>query len=1276
MALNSTDPNAGTAQSYAGQGLETFLASIGVSFAVAVVQISCFLLLRNKLARIYKPKTFLVPERERTDPPPASPWALIRAIMSYNDRDVIKKCGLDAYFFMRYLKALLVMFIPLACVTLPILLPVNFIGGYGQNLWTNSTADGNSTVVGLSTLSWSNVRTENSDRRWAHLVLALLVIIWVCVVIFTEMRVYTKVRQDWLTSAEHRLRASANTVLVSSIPEKWLTEDALRGLFDVFPGGIKNIWLTRDFTALLDKIKKRNDVHAQLESAESDLIRACKKRQIKQREQEEKKTRRELRAKQPTKAERAQRQKEEDEEALRRAEAAEGISYGEHEVVPHNAGEAAKGTETDQIHAHEHDQPGQRNIFAATVLDGGLYKVGQGLRDGANVLNRAGQGLMGGLQSLGHGVDDELDLENHSGFEFTKREPGPSSAHPQAGTPLKPSDRRVQILSERETPADRRVQILEGEKPTGRRVQILADGEKPKESFASDRSLVPSESYGSKEIKQQELHPSQFGNTVRKLENDEDMYVTERTKWYEFWKPPSGGYASPVPQGSEDNEYPFGEQKSLWTKIKQHIPFMSDAGPTFNYPPFVNPGQEEEYKEREGPAWEKWLKEKDRPHHRLPLFEFTPGWLPGLPFIHKKVDTIYWCRKELARLNVEIEEDQKHSERFPIMTSAFIQFNNQVAAHMACQSTIHHIPKQMAPRVVEISPDDVIWDNMAMSWWMQWGRILLGCGFVFGMVILWTFPVAFSASLSSIDTLIQNYPWLSFLSSNSAVYNFVKLAAGVLPQVILAALVALVPVILNMVADFQGVKTGSSKAEWVQTYYFFFLFVQVTLVVSIATGAINTIVTLTKSPEALPTILAKNLPNSSNYFFSYLVLQGASVSSGTLLQIASLATWFLVSRLFDNTARAKFNRQIRLPSVKWGSFFPVYTNFACIALIFSVIAPLMSVFAIINFGMLWCAHRYNMLYVTRFRTDTGGVLYPRALNQTFTGIYVMELCLIGLFLIEAGTCYPMAIIMIIALCFTVLYQTMLNKEFDPLTRYLPITFEDEAVLRDRAFQRAQDRRLGLITDEDDEAVTLRSAEGFDDVKEDIEMQDLGGAETKSPRSHGQQDHAPKVHRKNMSSGGGSLRRKLVNPVTTLKHAGTWAVQSGNNVRHATLGRAEDNLKTAAAYRRQRRNKELEAQRAIGEALYGGFADEIEDLTPGERDQLVKAAFTHSAIRARRPVVWIPRDDLGVSDDEVRRTNEYSEHIWISNEGTALDSKCRAVYGRAPPDFSELDLIQL
>ena len=105
---------------------------------------------------------------------------------------------------------------------------------------------------------------------------------------------------------------------------------------------------------------------------------------------------------------------------------------------------------------------------------------------------------------------------------------------------------------------------------------------------------------------------------------------------------------------------------------------------------------------------------------RLPLFGFT--WMPSLPLIGKKVDTIDYCRKEVARLNVEIEIDQQHPERFPLMNSAFIQFNHQVAAHMACQAVSHHVPKQMAPRVVEISPDDVIWDNMSIRWWERYLR--------------------------------------------------------------------------------------------------------------------------------------------------------------------------------------------------------------------------------------------------------------------------------------------------------------------------------------------------------------------------------------------------------------------------------------------------------------------------------------------------------------------------------------------------------------------------
>ena len=1174
-----------------------------------------------------KPKTFLVPERERTEPPPVSPWGLLHNLLRFKDREIIKKCGLDAYFFLRYLQTMLVIFIPIAVVVIPILTPINFVDGIGQSFSTNITNTTDPSIpTGLDTVAWGNVKPTHTGRRWAHLILALAVIVWVCYVCFSEMRVYIKVRQDYLTSAEHRLRASANTVLVSGIPDKWLTEDALRGLFDVFPGGIKNIWLTRDFTKLLDKVHKREDVHKMLESAESDLIREAKKKQLKRRDAEEKKARKQHKARVPTKEERERREKEEDAEAQRRAEGVGGLSAGDHEDVPQvdDIKEGGVGENTDDSGpvAAESQQTGVK----IPILGSGLAKVGQGLKGGVGVFGKASQGIIGGAKNLQKGVDGQL--ERTGGFEFVKAEP---STEPASKPPTRGSDR-----------PRKQVQVVDD------------DGEAPKTSFASEAARSH-RAYSASAASQQSTPRRQefLGNTTRKVTNLDEMLVTEESKWWQFWKPPSGAYLSPVPQGVEGDEYSFEDKRPFWQKMKSAIPFMGGDEEHVEYPPAFE-AQYDDEKEDEGAEWRRWLEKSDRPTHRLPLFDWTPTWLPGLPLIHKKVDTIYWCRKELARLNMEIEEDQDHPERYPIMNSAFIQFHNQVAAHMACQSVTHHIPRHMSPRLVEVSPDDVIWDNMAIKWWDGWLRTGVVVALVFGMAILWAFPVAFTSSLAQIDSLVRRYPWLSFLTQNETTYNIAKAVAGVLPALLLAVLLILVPVILDLLAGFQGAKTGAQKSEYVQIYYFFFLFVQIFLVVSITSGALATLQDTVSNVQSIPSILAKNLPKASNYFFSYMILQAMSTSSGTLLQIGTLAVWYILARLFDNTARSKWSRQTTLPNITWGSFFPVYTNFACIALVYSVIAPLISVFAIITFSLLWFANRYNVIYVTRFRIDTGGVLYPRALNQTFTGLYFMELCLVGLFFLVRDennqvACAPHAIIMIVAIFLTALYQILLNVSFGPLFRYLPITFEDEAVLRDEAFQRAQDRRLGIIRD-DDEAATLTAADSHAGGDADAELKKMG-------------------HQ-------GSNRLGRLNPVKGIVHAGSWAARGGKKVRHATFGKAEQNLRTAADYRRQRRLRDLEAQRAIGEALYGGYHDEIEDLTPEERDALVREAFKHSALRARRPTVWIPRDDIGVSDDEIQRTRHLTDYIWISNEGTALDSKVRVVYGRAPPDFSDIELINL
>ncbi|KAL6884028.1 hypothetical protein HDV57DRAFT_493514 [Trichoderma longibrachiatum] len=1244
---------AGDGQKSEGIGIASFLTAILVSVIIFFVQLLLFVLLRNKLARIFKPKTYLVPERERTESPPNNFFRLIRTLIKYNDREVINKCGLDAYFFLRYLKTLLIIFIPICAIVVPILVPINYVGGRGKNIdfrnGTDSDSSNNSSSsstdssdpafvpTGLDTLAWGNVKATETSRYGAHLLMALLVIIWVCSVFFFEMRAYIKVRQDYLTSAEHRLRASATTVLVNSIPSKWLSEDALSGLFDVFPGGIRNIWINRDLTSLLDKVNLRTEIHAQLEAAETELIRAAKKVQLKRRNAEEKKQRKGL-----SKKEKATRQAEEDAEAKRMANSGEGTNDGKQHHVPHTVDESVRESRIEDKH--------KRKLRKLTNVREESHKSSSSSSDSddddqkSQMSDGSSVAVLKNIRGAFNKAGDQMDeFGTNNGFMSLARKsaiPGEDGGSQPQGYP----------------------------------------------SFAAHRAQTHSRgpssaSAGSTKAIRGNGPVTVEGNTVRKLDNINDMYNMEEPKFWQFWKTPAGGYASPVPQQNEGDDY-MGkqgtEEKTLWQNIKGVLPFTSEkAKETGDYPAvFFNEDYKVEEEETEA-EWAKYLKKTDRPTHRLSPWGIS--WLPGLPLISQKVDTIYWCRTELARLNMEIEEDQKHPERFPLMNSAFIQFNHQVAAHMACQSIIHHVPRQMAPRVNEISPRDVIWGNMALSWWQEWVRTGAVTLMVLAMIFLWAIPVAWTAALGQLDQLIQQTSWLGFLRDSKALENAAKAVAGVLPAAVLALLLFLVPRILSFLGEIKGAKTGAQKSEFVQVFYFAFLFVQVFLIVSIASffaASIDKLVdniTELDSVKAVLDLLATNLPKAANYFFSYMILQALSTSSGTLLQIGALFVWFILARIFDNTARSKWARNTNLSDVNWGTFFPVYTNFACIAIIYSVVAPLISIFAVITFGLLWVAQRYSMLYVTRFEVDTGGVLYPRALNQTFTGIYVMELCLAGLFFIvvdDSGThtCTPHGIVMIVSLILTILYQILLNKSFSPLFRYLPITFEDEAVLRDEAFQRAQDRRFGLIADSDHE-----DNEGADEGRRDRDV-----AEKPSTSMESRDDiELSNIHPE--KSKGGVAR--IANPVKKVgswakgggKQVGSWAKDGGNQLRKLAL---MDDDSRAAEYRRKQRSKDLEAQRAIGEALYGGIHDEIEDLTPEERDVLVRHAFLHSALRARRPVVWLPRDDLGISDDEVRRTRNYSEHIWISNEGTALDSKVRVVYGRYPPDFSEIDLINL
>ena len=192
------------------------------------------------------------------------------------------KCGLDGYFFIRFLRAVIIIFVPLMLVLVVVLFPINYNKGKGNNYYFDSDgAEVQWNVAGLDTLSWQNVDPARTSRYWAHLICAILVVCWSLWRMYREKVNFIDVRQKFLTSPEHRLRASARTILVTNIPSEYRSKEALEALYDVFVDNDDRsrltIWVNRDYKALRNLVAKRSSLRHALEKAELRILRLTNK---------------------------------------------------------------------------------------------------------------------------------------------------------------------------------------------------------------------------------------------------------------------------------------------------------------------------------------------------------------------------------------------------------------------------------------------------------------------------------------------------------------------------------------------------------------------------------------------------------------------------------------------------------------------------------------------------------------------------------------------------------------------------------------------------------------------------------------------------------------------------------------------------------------------------------------------------------------------------------------------------------------------------------------
>ncbi|KAF8496566.1 DUF221-domain-containing protein [Russula emetica] len=471
---------------------------------------------------------------------------------------------------------------------------------------------------------------------------------------------------------------------------------------------------------------------------------------------------------------------------------------------------------------------------------------------------------------------------------------------------------------------------------------------------------------------------------------------------------------------------------------------------------------------------EELVPRKDRPSHRLRPFT----WLPfSIPFMGKKIDTIDWAREQIHELNVELKqrrdilardiarttsEEAQVTNRthhigagklntYPPANGAFILFNKQIAAHMAAQTLTHHEPYRMSGslKYIEVAPEDVIWNNLVMNPYERRVRLVLSWAATVGLIILWAIPVAFIGAISNIHSLCTTYHWLAWVCTlPGVVISFIQ---GFLPTVLLALLFMLVPMVMRILARLEGIPQKTGVELSLMDRFFLFQVINGFLVVTFSSGIIASLPGLVNKPTSVPSLLAQNLPKSSTFFLTYILLQGLSGTASGFLQAVPLVLYYVKNTLLGSTARSVYTIKYSPRTSMWGTLFPSTTLLVVITLGYSIISPVINGLAFAAFSLFYFLYKYLFTWVNDQprSSDTGGLFFPKAIQHLFVGLYVQQVCLCALFFLaqnshNSPSAIPEGALMIVLIVFTAFFQNTILNSYGPLIKILPLSLADRS----------------------------------------------------------------------------------------------------------------------------------------------------------------------------------------------------------------------------------------
>ena len=419
----------------------------------------------------------------------------------------------------------------------------------------------------------------------------------------------------------------------------------------------------------------------------------------------------------------------------------------------------------------------------------------------------------------------------------------------------------------------------------------------------------------------------------------------------------------------------------------------------------------------------------------------------------KKVDSIDYYHEQLEKLKEETEELKKAKGKF--LHSAVISFRSLFAATSYKLIPIIEDSENISEKKENMSnegssesklkvsifsynisqetpsPNDLLVNNTGASFTTRKIARILSNAVAFLIISFFFIVVTFLVALVDLSSLQEQYSWVEDILSALPV-SVVSLIQGLLPVVILAVLVLLIPPIMKFLANLQCLASDTDCENSAIMRVYVFNLINSFLVISIGGSLISKIEEILDNPASIFNLLATTLPDQASFFINFIMLAGFSNLPIEIARLPKLILVPLLKRvLYGSHDLTKISRWDSLSLLYETRGFHIIYPFPLLIFLaticFSSIAPLILPFGTAYFAFATIVWTNQLVYVYTIDKDTGGSQFPIIFNCMMTCLFLYQALFIGIMSLKEMPI--LASLTLLILILSIYFCYLVNKNF-------------------------------------------------------------------------------------------------------------------------------------------------------------------------------------------------------------------------------------------------------